>query len=115
MRLRYITEGNRWSGHGRRFFLGRVYEFVRRGARVEFCLPAFPCKSSNPEKVVGVVPRPRRAACAREPPLVWRGHRGIYEPGAKLWIVSDGHVFSDCSELSSFRFPLPPALSFRER
>jgi pyoverdine/dityrosine biosynthesis protein Dit1 len=33
-----------------------VYEFVRRGARVEFCLPAFPCKSSNPEKVVAVVP-----------------------------------------------------------
>ena len=22
----------------------------------------------------------------------------IYDAGAKLWIISDGHVFSDCSE-----------------
>jgi pyoverdine/dityrosine biosynthesis protein Dit1 len=22
----------------------------------------------------------------------------VYDPGALLWIISDGHVFSDCSE-----------------
>jgi hypothetical protein len=109
MRLRYITEGDKWSGHGRSFFFDRVYEFVRRGARVEFCLPAFPCKSSNPEKVVGVVPDRGEQLALENLHSFVEAIESIYKPGAKLWVVSDGHVFSDCSELFPLHSPpLPP-------
>lgn len=107
-RLRYISEKDKWNAQGREFFFNRVHEFVRRQARVEFCLPAFPCKSSNLDKIVGVVPdRGEQLALENLHSFVEAVER-IYEPGAKLWIVSDGHVFSDCSEW----FPSPVPLSF---
>ncbi|KAK3291774.1 pyoverdine/dityrosine biosynthesis protein [Chaetomium fimeti] len=95
-RLRYLSENDKWNDRGRGFFFGWVYEFVRRGARVEFCLPAFPCKSSNPDKVVGVVPDRGEQLALQHLDSFIEAIEGIYEPGAKLWIVSDGHVFSDC-------------------
>lgn len=113
-RLRYITEHDKWSGQGRAVFFSRVYEFVRRGVRVEFCLPAFPCKSSNPDKVVGVVPDRGEQLALENLHSFVEAIEGIYEPGAKLWIVSDGHVFSDCSEYFPPPVCSPPSLVERE-
>ncbi|RYP51665.1 hypothetical protein DL768_003063 [Monosporascus sp. mg162] len=95
-RLRYISAEDKWSSHGREYFSGRVHEFVRRGERIEFCLPAFPCKSSSIEKVFGTMPDRGEQLALEHLHSFVEAIESIYEPGAKLWIVSDGHVFSDC-------------------
>lgn len=97
--LRYAAENDQWNHGGRQYFLDRVRHFTDRGKRVEFCLPAFPCKSSNLDKVQGTLPDlGERIALANLHRFV-EGIEKIYKPGARLWIISDGHVFSDCSKL----------------
>ncbi|RYP03233.1 hypothetical protein DL764_005280 [Monosporascus ibericus] len=95
-RLRYISTEDKWSSHGREYLSGRVHEFVRRGERIEFCLLAFPCKSSSIEKVFGTMPDRGEQLALEHLHSFVEAIEHIYEPGAKLWIVSDGHVFSDC-------------------
>lgn len=73
----------------------RVGRFVSRGVPIDLVLPAFPSKSPNPRKVLGVAPDMAeqlaldslREYCAQI-------HR-IYPPGARIIICSDGHVFCD--------------------
>ncbi|RYP65008.1 hypothetical protein DL771_008505 [Monosporascus sp. 5C6A] len=96
VRLRYISAEDKWNSHGREYFFERVREFVRRGERIEFCLPAFPCKSSSIEKVFGTMPDRGEQLALEHLHSFVEAIESIYEPGAKLWIVSDGHVFSDC-------------------
>jgi pyoverdine/dityrosine biosynthesis protein Dit1 len=99
-RLRFVTANDKWRSHGgREFFFKRVHEFVRRKARLEFCLPAFPCKSSNKDKVSGVMPDRGEQVALQHLDSFVGAIESIYEPGAKLYVVSDGHVFSDCSKL----------------
>lgn len=103
-RLRYSGANDQWNSVGKAYFTERVSHFVLRGARLELCLPAFPCKSSNTDKVLGVLPDLGEALA-----LEWlhdfvQAVEDIYSPGAKLWIVSDGHVFSDCG------IKLPPEM-----
>lgn len=99
LRLRNVAPQDAWiSGGGRKYFLDRVLAFVERKARVEFCLPAFPCKSSNPLKTNGIYPDRAEVIALEVLRLFVRSVSEIYEPGAKVWIISDGHVFSDCSE-----------------
>ncbi|RYP77596.1 hypothetical protein DL769_003369 [Monosporascus sp. CRB-8-3] len=95
-RLRYVSAEDKWTSHGREYFSGRVHEFVRRRERIEFCLPAFPCKSSSVEKVFGTMPDRGEQLALEHLHSFVEAIEGIYEPGAKLWIISDGHVFSDC-------------------
>lgn len=96
--LRYSSNNDKWYLGGRDYFFGRVYEFVRRGEKLEFCLPAFPCKSSNLDKVHGVMPDMGEQLALEHLHSFLEAIDEIYEPGAKLLVVSDGHVFSDCSE-----------------
>ena len=104
--IRYITKDDQWDYTGRDYFRSRVGYYTSRDARLELCLPAFPCKSSNPHKVNGVRPdRGEYMALVSLHNFV-RGVEQIYAPGAKIWIISDGHVFSDCSKQ-------PPAFPFR--
>ncbi|KAI2626123.1 Pyoverdine/dityrosine biosynthesis protein-domain-containing protein [Hypomontagnella submonticulosa] len=94
--LRYQGKNDKWIDCGRTYFTERVLHFVSQGKRIELCLPAFPCKSSNTDKVTGKDPdRGELLALERLHAFV-QAVEHIYEPGAKLWIISDGHVFSDC-------------------
>jgi pyoverdine/dityrosine biosynthesis protein Dit1 len=97
--LRYQGKDDKWQGldgGGRSYFIERVRHFTSRSAPVQFCLPAFPCKSSNGNKVVGTNPdRGEELALERLHGFV-AAIETIYRHGAKLWIISDGHVFSDC-------------------
>lgn len=94
--LRYQGKGDRWAHEGRAYFTERVRHFTSRNAPIEFCLPAFPCKSSNKDKVTGPDPdRGEELALERLHSFV-EAVEHIYQPGAKMWIISDGHVFSDC-------------------
>lgn len=102
-RLRYITVDDKWRSQGRDFFFQRVYEFVQRREKLEFCLPAFPCKSSNPEKVLGDMPDRGEQVALEHLDSFLDALEKIYQSGAKLYIVSDGHVFSDCSKLPALK------------
>ncbi|KAL2158100.1 hypothetical protein VTH06DRAFT_4668 [Thermothelomyces fergusii] len=94
--LRYQGKDDRWMERGRAYFTERVRHFTAQEAPVEFCLPAFPCKSSNRDKVTGPDPdRGEELALERLHGFVEAIER-MYEPGAKVRIISDGHVFSDC-------------------
>lgn len=97
--LRNIAADDQWeSGGGRVLFEQQAHYFIARNRTIEFCLPAFPCKSSNLQKVTGIDPdRSEETALWRLNDFVKRIEE-IYEPGAKVLIVSDGHVFSDCSK-----------------
>ncbi|KAJ2895708.1 pyoverdine dityrosine biosynthesis protein [Zalerion maritima] len=94
--LRYNVPGDMWKAQGRDVFYTRIEYFVSRNMPIELVLPAFPCKSSNTDKVTG--PKPDRG----EELALRRLHNFVaeleqlYKPGGKLLIVSDGHVFSDC-------------------
>ncbi|KAF5210614.1 dityrosine synthesis enzyme [Clavispora lusitaniae] len=86
---------DRWS-EGRDSFIKNVQFFTSRNAQVEAVLPAFPCKSSNPEKVASTTPdKGEELALKRIIEFVSYVNE-IYPPGMKFFIVSDGHVFSDC-------------------
>ncbi|KAI1209608.1 Pyoverdine/dityrosine biosynthesis protein-domain-containing protein [Annulohypoxylon truncatum] len=94
--LRYQGENDKWIESGRAYFAERVRHFTSQGRRIELCLPAFPCKSSNIDKVTGKDPdRGELLALERLHSFVEAVEK-IYDVGAKLWIISDGHVFSDC-------------------
>jgi hypothetical protein len=101
-RLRYIGKDDKWAAVGRAYFSDRIHHFTSQHARLEFCLPAFPCKSSNLNKVAGKEPdRGEELALINLHRFVEEVEE-IYEPGAKVWIISDGHVFSDCSQSPPF-------------
>lgn len=96
--LRYQGNDDKWTAGGSDYFLDRVKRFTAKRARIEFCLPAFPCKSSNLNKVTGKSPdRGERLALERLHGFVEAVEK-LYAPGALVWIISDGHVFSDCSK-----------------
>jgi Pyoverdine/dityrosine biosynthesis protein len=100
-KLQNVAPNDQWiSGGGRTHFEDRVYGFTERHARVEFCLPAFPCKSSNKEKTIGSYPDRAEEIALDALRVFIRSVATIYEPGAKVIIISDGHVFSDCSKFS---------------
>ncbi|KAK1978786.1 pyoverdine/dityrosine biosynthesis protein [Colletotrichum cereale] len=94
--LRYQGKDDQWEAGGKAYFTDRVRHFTSQNASIELCLPAFPCKSSNTNKVLGKAPdRGERLALERLHAFVEAVEK-IYQPGAKIWIISDGHVFSDC-------------------
>ncbi|KAL4768622.1 Pyoverdine/dityrosine biosynthesis protein-domain-containing protein [Aspergillus nidulans var. acristatus] len=94
--LKNTSQDDRWHLTGREYFIDRVYLFIKDNKKIEFCLPAFPCKSSNPDKVAGVVPDAAEYLALEHLNKFVQRVGAIYEPGATLWVISDGHVFSDC-------------------
>ncbi|EEP80070.1 predicted protein [Uncinocarpus reesii 1704] len=100
--LRYKVPNDLWNDQGREYFASKVRFFTSRNLRLEMCLPAFPCKSSNPEKVAGRLPDKGEEIALRRLHGFVRQIENIYTPGARVWIISDGHVFSDCSESISY-------------
>lgn len=94
---------SQWHLVGRDYLIKKVSFFILRNLPIQMCLPAFPCKSSNREKVAGADPDRGEELALRRLYSVLRKIERVYSPGARLCIVSDGHVFSDCSET-----PFPP-------
>ncbi|CAI7614622.1 unnamed protein product [Penicillium pancosmium] len=87
---------SQWETVGRDYFMRRIRFFTSRGLTIQMCLPAFPCKSSNPDKVAGVLPDRGEELALRRLYSVSRKIKSIYDPGVSICIISDGHVFSDC-------------------
>jgi pyoverdine/dityrosine biosynthesis protein Dit1 len=95
--LRNIASNDEWSV-GKAIFERRVLDFVARGERIQMAVPAFPCKSPSDRKVGGVVPDMAEYVALQTLHRFATDVKTIYPPGAAMWIVSDGHVFSDCSK-----------------
>lgn len=86
---------DRWE-EGRLLFLEHVRFFTSKNIPVEAVLPAFPCKSSNADKVADWVPDMAEELAIRRIIEFVNLVKAVYPPGLKFFIVSDGHVFSDC-------------------
>lgn len=93
--LRNTASVDEWRSFGRNFFFHRVLDFVAVGKLIEFALPAFPCKSPNPRKVGGCRPDMAEFIALRVLRTFVSDVQKLHAPGATLWIISDGHVFSD--------------------
>lgn len=87
-RLRHISINDQWDFDGREYFQKRVYHYTSRNQPVEFCLPAFPCKSSNQDKVMGTMPDRGEEMGLLKLHGFAREIKKIYPPGAKIWIIS---------------------------
>lgn len=94
--LKNTAKDDLWNQGGREYFAQRATYFTQRNLRIEAVLPAFPCKSSNTEKVYEQAPDRGEELALRRLIEVSRKVKEIYPPGLKVYIVSDGHVFSDC-------------------
>ena len=80
--------------------LAKIAAKVELGQPVTFVLPAFPGKSPNLGKVLGILPdMAERRALVYLQQLCERIGR-IYEPGADIILASDGRVFSDVVGIS---------------
>ena len=82
------------AGHPK--FMTVVNAFVSEQKQVLMCLPAFPFKSANKAyKVFGTLPdKADELALARLNAMCER-IAAVYQPGAKLTIISDGLVYND--------------------
>ncbi|KAL2808252.1 Pyoverdine/dityrosine biosynthesis protein-domain-containing protein [Aspergillus granulosus] len=95
--LKNTSQDDAWlTGGGRRYFVNKTYPFIKDKKRIQLCLPAFPCKSSNSLKVAGKEPDAAEYLALRHLHRFIEQVCEIYPHGATLWIISDGHVFSDC-------------------
>ncbi|CAL9294910.1 isocyanide synthase family protein [Streptomyces sp. NPDC095602] len=73
----------------------KVERFIEQGVPVHFVIPAFPAKSPNPQKVLGTLPDMAERVSLEFLQELCDYTRHYYEPGARITICSDGHVFSD--------------------
>jgi hypothetical protein len=97
MTLKNVASHDEWD-LGMPLFKRRVLDFVVRNERIQMSLPAFPCKSPNARKVGGSGPDMAERIALRTLQTFAKDLRKVYSPGVTIWIVSDGHVFSDCSK-----------------
>ncbi|MHB9848019.1 L-tyrosine/L-tryptophan isonitrile synthase family protein [Streptomyces krungchingensis] len=99
--LNLLLPHHRTAGEGRAVAeafphqLRRITGFVREGAPVVFTLPAFPCKSPNPAKVLGHLPDMGERLSLTFLDALCGDIERIHPPGARIVICSDGHVFGD--------------------
>lgn len=94
--LKNTTKDDQWEGFGEEYFEKTVDFFVKRNVPIEAVLPAFPHKSSNLDKVSSPMPDKGEELALRRLVSFAASVKQIYSPGIQIWIVSDGHVFSDC-------------------
>jgi hypothetical protein len=105
-RLKNVSKDDQWSKGGREIFINRVFGYVDKNLPIQCALPAFPCKSPNPNKVGGIIPDLAEHIAMDVLHDFIKEVNTIYEPGATMWVINDGHVFSDCSQFN-------PLISYR--
>lgn len=96
--LRNISKDDAWESTGRSYFEKVVNFYTSRYVKIEACLPAFPAKSCNSDKVSGKLPDKGEELALKRLVDIIGLVQEVYPPGIKVWVVSDGHVFSDCGK-----------------
>ncbi|KAF1931684.1 uncharacterized protein M421DRAFT_98784 [Didymella exigua CBS 183.55] len=95
-KLKNLSNDDQWDVCGRGGFLNRVYGFVDSALPILLALPAFPYKSPNPNKAVGIMPDLAENIALDVLYDFIKEVNAFYPPGATMWVINDGHVFSDC-------------------
>ncbi len=75
--------------------LRQVVSAIEAKQPILFVLPAFPAKSPNPAKVLGVLPDMAEQLSLEFLNTLCKQIQEIYSPGAKVILCSDGRVFND--------------------
>ncbi|MQS15004.1 L-tyrosine/L-tryptophan isonitrile synthase family protein [Streptomyces kaniharaensis] len=75
--------------------LEQLVDFIAAGDPILFTLPGFPCKSPNPAKVLGHLPDEGERLSLTFLNGLCGEIGALYEPGARILICSDGHLFGD--------------------
>jgi pyoverdine/dityrosine biosynthesis protein Dit1 len=75
--------------------LPKVLDAIRENRKIRFVLPAFPGKSPNKAKVLGVLPDMAEKQALTFLNSLCERIRKHYSPGAEIIICSDGRVFND--------------------
>lgn len=75
--------------------LAKIISFVKKKSAITFVLPAFPGKSPNTEKVLGVLPDYAEWLALDFLGKLSKEIKAFYSPGIKIILCSDGRVFSD--------------------
>lgn len=82
------------------FHLDKIKGFLRRREPVTLVLPAFPAKSSNPEKTLGILPDYGEVLALQRLNQLCIEVGRIHAAGARLIVCSDGRVFSDLVQVT---------------
>ncbi|MFJ4593102.1 L-tyrosine/L-tryptophan isonitrile synthase family protein [Kitasatospora sp. NPDC088861] len=77
------------------FQIAQLTDFITAGDPILFTLPGFPCKSPNPAKVLSHLPDEGERLSLTFLDGLCAEIGGYYEPGARILICSDGHIFGD--------------------
>ena len=85
-----------WKATGEKMFTEKVAYHTSRNRILEMALPAFPCKTTNPDKAASTMPDGAEFEALVTLQTFCRNVENIYPPGCNIHIVSDGHVFADC-------------------
>lgn len=83
--------------------IASISSFIRNDEPILFTLPAFPCKSPNRRKVLGHLPDLGELLSLRFLDQLCRQVARFYDPGARVLICADGHVFGDLIGVSDVR------------
>ncbi|MFK8257950.1 L-tyrosine/L-tryptophan isonitrile synthase family protein [Erwinia sp. AnSW2-5] len=73
---------------------------INENKKINMILPAFPGKSPNKKKTLGVLPDLAEKTAMKNLSDLCIKIKSIYEPGAQIIICSDGYCFSDVVEIS---------------
>lgn len=72
-----------------------IRPFMVNNKPVDFVLPAFPAKSANRTKTLSELPDLGETLALEKLSRLIREIDAVHEPGARLTICADGHVFND--------------------
>jgi hypothetical protein len=106
--IKNLSRDDKWDFGGREIFMNRVYGYVQQDRAIQHALPAFPCKSPNPNKVGGTMPDLAEHIALEVLRNYIKDVNKVYKHGATMWVISDGIVFSDCSKLPFLPGPKCP-------
>ncbi|XP_002967756.2 spore wall maturation protein DIT1 [Selaginella moellendorffii] len=92
----HFPNHDQWfTSGGKQRFADKLRYHVARNIPLEFILPAFPVKSCNPDKTLGMCPDKAEELAIHSMKIVADLIKAVYPPGVHYNVVSDGHVFSD--------------------
>lgn len=85
-----------WNATGKELFTAQVAYYTAQNLMVDLALPAFPCKTTNPDKAASTLPDGAEFEALETLQAFCFAVEALYSPGCCISIVSDGHVFADC-------------------
>jgi len=94
-KIRKSAADDRWDEIGRGLFRDKVKAMMTEDRTLAFLLPAFPFKSTNTQKVLGVLPDVSEKLAVQTLHRFARRCSEIYARGAVVVVVSDGRVYAD--------------------